>query len=164
SGLVHLVLLVGSGWAYNVVLKRTVLSAVPYLIAFGSLPVVVWLAGDPATLPPGWVVAAGSLLGLGAHLLNALPDLADDAATEVHGLPHRLGGRVSGLLALAALAVASAVTVVGPGGPAPVWAWAVLVAVGLLAAGALRAGGRAPFRAAMVIALVDVVMLAVRGA
>src|SRR3712207_7375206 len=32
-------------------------------------------------------------LGVGAHLLNVLPDLEDDAATGVRGLPHVLGPR-----------------------------------------------------------------------
>ncbi|MFH5821541.1 UbiA family prenyltransferase [Georgenia sp. AZ-5] len=161
SGLVHLLLGVGSGWAYNLGVKRTVWSWLPYAVAFGSLPVLVWLADD--RLPPGWIVAAGSLLGLGAHLLNALPDLADDAATGVRGLPHRIGARASVLLALSCLTAASAVTVLGPAGAAPGWAWGVLGAVVALAVAAARAGGRAPFRAAMVIALVDVVMLAARG-
>ncbi|WP_240646060.1 UbiA family prenyltransferase [Georgenia sp. SYP-B2076] len=162
AGLVHLVAVVGSGWAYNVGLKRTVWSAVPYVVAFGSLPAVVWLAAD-SRLPPAWVAATGALLGLGAHLLNVLPDLADDAATHVRGLPHRLGARGSGLLALGSLTAASAATVVGPAGPTPGWAWVVLVAVAALAVAAPRAGGRAPFLAALVIALTDVVLLAVRG-
>ncbi|KAE8763174.1 UbiA family prenyltransferase [Georgenia thermotolerans] len=163
SGLVHLVLGVGSGWAYNLGLKRTAWSFLPYAVAFGALPVWVWLAGDPVRLPPAWMVAAGSLLGLGAHLLNVLPDLADDAATGVRGLPHRLGARASGLLALGCLVAATAVIVLGPAGPTPGWAWAVLAGVVAGAAGALRAGGKAPFRAAMALALVDVVMLAARG-
>jgi 4-hydroxybenzoate polyprenyltransferase len=163
SGLVHLVLAVGSGWAYNLGLKRTALSFVPYAVAFGALPVLVWLAADPARLPPAWMVGAGSLLGVGAHLLNVLPDLADDAATGVRGLPHRLGARTSGLLALGCLMAATVVIVLGPAGPTPAWAWVVLAGVVAVAGAALRAGGRAPFRAAMVLALVDVVMLAVRG-
>jgi 4-hydroxybenzoate polyprenyltransferase len=163
SGLVHLVLAVGSGWAYNLGLKRTAWSFVPYAVAFGALPVLVWLAADPARLPPAWMVAAGSLLGLGAHLLNVLPDLADDAATGVRGLPHRLGARISGLVALGCLMAATAVIVLGPAGPTPAWAWVVLAGVVAAAGAALRAGGRAPFRAAMVLALVNVVMLAVRG-
>src|SRR5689334_21265088 len=67
---------------YDWPLKSTVLSVVPYVVAFGLLPafVVVSLPGHPA--PPVWLVAAGSLLGAGAHFANVLPDLADDAATD----------------------------------------------------------------------------------
>jgi hypothetical protein len=81
---------------YDWPLKSTRVSVVPYLVAFGLLPafVVLALPGHPA--PPAWLVAAGALLGGGAHFANVLPDLADDAATGVRGLPHRLGAPVRG--------------------------------------------------------------------
>ncbi|WP_418607255.1 UbiA family prenyltransferase [Georgenia sp. SUBG003] len=163
AGLTHVVLLVGSGWAYNLLLKRTVLSWLPYVVAFGSLPAVVWLALDPPVLPPAWMVAVGGLLGLGAHLVNVIPDLADDAATGVRGLPHRLGARPTAVLAVLVLTAGSAVAVLGPDGPVPGWAWALLVGVTVLAMAALLRGGRAPFRTALVVAVVDVVMLLVRA-
>jgi 4-hydroxybenzoate polyprenyltransferase len=163
AGLTHVVLLVGSGLAYNLVLKRTLLSWLPYVVAFGSLPAVVWLALDPPQLPPVWTMAVGSLLGFGAHLLNVIPDLADDAATGIRGLPHRLGARATGVLAVLVLTAGSAVAVLGPDGPAPGWAWALLVGAGVLAVAALLRGGRAPFRSALVIAVVNVVMLLVRA-
>ena len=51
--------------------------------------------GADRAWPPAWMMATGAVLGVGAHLLNALPDLADDDATGVRGLPQRLGaGRV----------------------------------------------------------------------
>ncbi|WP_345036537.1 UbiA family prenyltransferase [Georgenia daeguensis] len=163
AGLTHLVLLVGSGWAYNLWLKRTVLSWLPYVVAFGSLPAVVWLALDPPARPPAWMVAVGALLGLGAHLVNVLPDLADDAATGVRGLPHRLGARATGILAVAALTAGSAVALLAPAGRTGPWAWVLLAAAAGLAVGAILRGGRAPFRAALVIAVVDVVVLLVRA-
>ena len=49
----------------------------------------------PTQVPPLWLPLAGALLGVGAHFVNVLPDLADDAATGVRGLPHRLGARWS---------------------------------------------------------------------
>ena len=162
AGLLHLGC-VAAGWAYNLGLKATVFSWLPYAMAFGGYPIVVTLAEPGAGPPPWFVPAAGALLGIGAHLVNVLPDLADDEATAVRGLPHRLGARGSALLALAALTVATAVTVVGPAGPTPAWAWAVLALVAALAVAAPRGGGRSPFLAALVIALVDVAMLAARG-
>ena len=55
SATVHLVLGVGSGWAYNLGLKRTAWSAAPYAVAFGALPAVVTLALPEPQLPrPGW--------------------------------------------------------------------------------------------------------------
>ncbi len=162
AGAVHLVL-VGFGWAYNLGLKRTVWSWLPFASAFGGLPVVVTLAlGSPA-LPPGWMPLAGALLGVGAHLVNVLPDLDDDAVTGVRGIGHRLGHRRAQLLAISVLCTASVVTVVGPSGTVPAWSWAGLVVVAALAAGGLFSAGRTPFRAAVGIAVVDVVMLVLRG-
>ncbi|MEE6272246.1 UbiA family prenyltransferase [Georgenia wangjunii] len=162
-GLVHLVLLAGSGWAYNAGLKGTAVSWLPYAVAFGSLPAVAWLARPEPVLPPVWMMAVGALLGVGAHLLNALPDLAEDAATGVRGLPHRLGARASRVVAVVVLLAGSAVAVVGPAGPTPGWGWAVLAGLAALAVASLARGGRWPFRAAMVVALVNVVVLLLRG-
>lgn len=163
SALVHLLLVVGSGLLYNVGLKSTAWSFAPYAVAFGSLPAVVELARPDPALPPVWVVVTGALLGVGSHLLNALPDLAADAATGVSGLPHRLGARRVRLLAPVLLVAASAMTVFGPGAPVPSWAWAVMV--GALALGVVAATrhGRVPFVAAVCIAALDVVALALRG-
>lgn len=159
----HLVLLV-SAWAYNLGLKATVVSWLPYVVAFAALPAVPSLALAPPVLPPTWMMAVGALLGAGAHLVNALPDLADDAATGVRGLPHRLGARGAGVLAVAVLAAGTAVAVLGPTGPVPWWGWLVLGLAVTLAALGLHRAGRAPFGAAMAIALLNVVMLLVRGA
>lgn len=158
AGLVALVT-VASGWAYNLGLKSTAWSWLPYALAFGALPAFVSLVDNADRLPPWWMVAAGALLGVGAHLVNVLPDLADDAATGVRGLPHRLGERRSSALAAAVLVAATVVIVLG----APVGSVAVasvsLVVVGGLALLALVTTGRTPFRAAIAMALVDVAML-----
>lgn len=157
AGPVHL-LTVGSGWAYNLGLKSTAWSWAPYAVAFGALPAFVSLVDNPDQAPPWWMVAAGALLGVGAHLVNVLPDLADDAATGIRGLPHRLGARRATALAALALVGATVVIVIGAEvEPAP--ATAALVAVGALAVVALVATGRTPFRAAIAMALVDVAML-----
>lgn len=97
---------VSGGWAYNLGLKATPASVLPYAVSFGLLPAfVVGAAGGRA---PWWLVGSGSLLGSGAHFLNALPDLADDRAAGVDSLPVRLGrGRAQ--LAGAALLAAPAV-------------------------------------------------------
>ncbi len=164
AGLVHLVLLVGSGVAYNVALKRTVWSWLPYAVAFGALPVVAWLSVRPgAALAPVWVMGAGALIGVGAHLVNALPDLADDEATGIRGLPHRIGPRRTSVLAVGVLTAGTAVAVLGPGPPIPVWAWATLGLVVLTAALSLGRGGKDPFRTAILIALVNVLVLLVRS-
>nr|WP_281386779.1 UbiA family prenyltransferase [Jiangella mangrovi] len=161
AGLVHL-LLVGCGVGYNLLFKRTALSWLPYAVAFGLLPAVVSLALDPPEWPPAWMMAAGALLGVGAHLVNVLPDLDDDLATGVRGLPHRLGAARARVTAVVVLVAASVLVVLGPGRP-PAWAWAGLAVVAVLAVVALRGRGSTPFRAAMAIALVDVVLLVLRS-
>jgi 4-hydroxybenzoate polyprenyltransferase len=163
SGLVHLLLGIGSGQAYNLGLKRTALSWLPYAVTFGTLPAVAFLARAVPAWPPWWMLAAGAALGVGAHVVNALPDLADDLRTGVRGLPHRLGERVARPLAAGLLVAASLLAAFGPAGAPPVWVWVVLLVVVGLAALALTGRGRGPFRAAMAIALLDVVLLVAAG-
>lgn len=159
AGAVNLLLHVGGGWAYNLGLKATVWSWAPYAVAFGSLPAFVSLAaGDPVSATQ---CAAGALLGVGAHLLNALPDLADDAATGVRGLPHRIGATWAAPVAVAVLAVATVTVVLGTPDLGGAATWVPLAAVAALSAVALRASGRTAFRAAVGIALVDVLVLVV---
>lgn len=159
AGLLHLTCGVGAALAYNVKLKSTVLSWLPYSLAFGCLPAVVSLARDPATLPPLRIVAVGALLGFAAHLLNALPDFTDDVATGVRGFPHRLRpGTVPSMAALA-LVAASVIAVFGSRTPPTAGQWILLSAVLMLAVAATRTTGKRPFYAAIAIAGINVVML-----
>ena len=160
---------VAMGWAYNLGLKSTAWSWLPYAVAFGALPAFVVLARPGDGRPAGWLVAVGALLGIGAHLANVLPDLEDDAATGVRGLPHRLGLRATAVLAPAVLACAVVVAVLGPPGAPPgiataVGVLAVVAAVTAGAAGLLRSGSRLPFTLAMVVAALCVVALVAGGA
>ena len=127
-------------------------------MAFGGLTVFVALAGS--TTPPWWWPVGGALLGVGAHLLNVLPDLDDDAATGVRGLPHRLGPRWIAPVATAVLIAATVVVLVGSA-PAPAVAGGAAVLVLGLAALAVAGRGRLPFAAAIGIALVDATLLVV---
>jgi 4-hydroxybenzoate polyprenyltransferase len=163
-GAVHLVA-VGGAWAYNVRLKATAWSWSPYALSFGLLAAFVVLAAPGPRVPAGWAVAAAALLGTGAHVANTLPDLEDDAATGVRGLPHRLGRRASGVLAPCLLVVAVAVVVAGPAGPPTPSAWvggatAACLAVGAGAMALARPHSRAPFGLSMGVAVVCVALLA----
>ena len=104
-------------WGYNLGLKSSVLSPLPYAFAFALLPAFVTLGLAPPVWPPTWAVAGAGLLGAGAHFTNTLPDLGDDAATGVRGLPHRLGARASLLIAAVLLAGGAVAVGVGPPGP-----------------------------------------------
>lgn len=157
AGLVHLAC-VASAWAYNFGLKATVWSWAPYAFSFGGLVVFVSLAGG--AWPAWWLPVVGALLGVGAHLLNVLPDLEQDAATGVHGLPHRLGPRLIPLVAAAVLLLATVLLVVGAGPREPTSLAGLAVAV-VLASGVVLGRGRVPFVAAVLIALTDVLLLVV---
>ena len=157
AGLLHLGC-VASAWAYNLGLKATVWSWAPYAASFGGLTAVVTLADGEA--PPWWWPLGAALLGVGAHLLNVLPDLADDAATGVRGLPHRLGPRRIRPVAAVVLVLASVVVLVGAGPPLAVSIAVVAVVLGL-AVLVVVGTGRSPFVAAVGIALVDALLLVV---
>ncbi|MGW6411504.1 UbiA family prenyltransferase [Streptomyces vinaceus] len=158
---------VAAAWAYNLRLKNTAVSWLPYALAFGLLPAFVTLGLPGAPWPPWWLTAAAALLGAGAHFANVLPDIDDDLATGVSGLPHRIGARgaaaVGGLLVLG-----SAVALVaGPPGRVPPYGWGLLAATAaavLLGAGRPTGRSRIPFLATMAVAGADVVLLVVRGA
>lgn len=168
AGTLHLVA-VAAGLAYDLGLKSTRGSVLPYAVCFGLLPVFVVLGAGAA--PPWWLPVAGALLGSGAHFANVLPDLDDDRATGVRGLPHRLGAGGSRVAAAVLLLAASIVLVVGVLGsaaaiPVPVAVAAPVVAAGVLVAGfaaGRRRGSRAPFRAVLVVALIDVALLLAAG-
>jgi 4-hydroxybenzoate polyprenyltransferase len=164
SGLAHLGAVAGA-WAYNVRLKSTAWSWAPYAVSFTLLLAFVVLAAPGAPAPAPWALAATALLAVGAHVANTLPDLDDDAATGVRGLPHRLGRRASGVLAPALLLAAVTTVVAGPPGPPAPVALGCGALAGLLAAGAgvvaaTRPRSRAPFTLSLAVAVVCVVLLA----
>jgi len=159
--IVHAVF-IASAWSYNVGLKKTALSGLPYVVSFGLLPLLV-TASLPAPQPAAWwALAAGALLGISAHFANVLPDLADDEKTGVRGLPHRLGLRASSVVVAVALAAASILLA-----RSPILWLGVGVAAGLAATCVVLALTRPPtrllFRLIISAALVDVVMLALSG-
>jgi 4-hydroxybenzoate polyprenyltransferase len=155
-----LALLVGAGWAYNLGLKSTPWSGVMYLLGFGPLPAYAasTLPGQPA--PRFWVCVAAALVGLGAHFVNVLPDLAADLSSGVRGLPQlvaaRWGPGTARATALLLLLSASALLVVEASqGRRWIAVIGLCVSCVLAVAGAVGTG-RTPFRAALAIAGADV--------
>ncbi|WP_448611424.1 UbiA family prenyltransferase [Geodermatophilus sp. URMC 60] len=163
-----LLVLVASGWAYNAGLKRTAVSVLPYVTGFGALPAGVVAAAPGAPQAPWWLVAAGAALGTAAHLANVAPDLEDDLATGVRGLPHRLGARASAVTGAVVLGAASLVLVLGPDGPPTRAGWAGLaLAVPAVVVAALAGTPRfrrLAFPAVMLLTVLDVVLLLAGGA
>jgi 4-hydroxybenzoate polyprenyltransferase len=161
-------LIVLCGWLYNLGLKATVLSWLPYAIAFGTLPAVATLSASPSRWPPAWALTAGALLGVAAHLANVLPDLGEDVASGVRGLPHRLGAKGTALASAAILLTVSTVILFGPGGEPGRWRWAGFVAVVLFAGTAAASAYRDPtsrrfFLATILIAVLNLIFFAVSG-
>lgn len=158
----HVGFVVGSGMAYNAGLKATLWSWVPYAVAFGTLPAFVWISVGRGAAP-WWAVAVGALLGVGAHLLNVLPDLEEDRRAGIRGFPHRIGARASRVLAPVLLLTGTVLLAVAPEGAPPVWGWLAVGAAAVLAVPAVVARGKVPFRAAIGIALINVIALALSG-
>ncbi len=159
---------IASAWTYNLGLKNTMASVLPYVISFGILPLIVTLARSvPASAAP-WAIALGALLGVAAHFANVLPDLEDDRRTGIRGLPHRLGRRTSGVFCFLVLAVAAVVALAGPAGPPSPLRWAGFALTLAIAAGGMilavtRKPGRLLFRLIIAAALVVVAMLVLSG-
>ncbi|MFI5632403.1 UbiA family prenyltransferase [Streptomyces sp. NPDC051664] len=159
---------VAAAWSYNLGVKRTRWSWLPYALAFGLLPAFLTLALPGHPWPAAWVVAAGALLGVGAHFTNVLPDIEADLAAGVRGLPQRLGRRRSRTAAALTLLAASAVLVLGPPGPPDAMGWSGLTVTGALAVVLCLPLGtspdsRLPFLATLGLAGADIALLVARG-
>ncbi|MDN0200672.1 UbiA family prenyltransferase [Streptomyces sp. S.PNR 29] len=167
AGAAHLVG-VAAGWTYNLRLKHTVLSPLPYAVGFGSLPVFVTLGLPSPSWPAWWAVTAAALLGVGAHLVNVLPDIEDDLATGVHGLPQRLGRPACRWLAPFVMLAAVGVVAAGPPGAVAASDRVLTAVAGTVAVAgtAVPSGPRSrwPFRAAIAVAGMAVAQLLLRGA
>lgn len=159
---------IASAWSYNLGLKKTAYSVVPYIVSFGLLPLIVTLSLPDSAPAAWWALGMGALLGIAAHFANVLPDLEDDRRTGIRGLPHRLGRTPSGFVVCLALAAASGLAVIGLGDE---MRWIGWVGLGLTASiavlcGVLLATGaptRMVFRLIILAALVNVVLLAASG-
>jgi 4-hydroxybenzoate polyprenyltransferase len=88
GGLVYM-LGVACGVAYNFYFKFTMLSPLPYAIAFAALPSCVVISKD--LNPPLWMLLGGALFGMAAHFINVIKDMDQDQASGIKGLPQRLG-------------------------------------------------------------------------
>ena len=161
-----------SAWSYNAWLKTTPFSIVPFLVSFGIFPSLATLAApDPRVAAPwGWI--AGAALGAAVHLTNVLPDLDDDRATGVRGLPHRLGARVSAVVAAAGIIAGAVAVLIGASGGALAsvsivsWVFFAAVVVVALATAVLalvRPPTRALFRLVMLAALLLAAQLVATG-
>ena len=78
---------------YNLKLKSTILSPIPYIVSFGALPWAIYLpAGNH---PPLWLYLDFMLIAVAFHFFNVLKDFQWDINQGVLGLPQRLGRNAS---------------------------------------------------------------------
>jgi 4-hydroxybenzoate polyprenyltransferase len=108
GGLAH-ILAVASAHVYNLYLSRTSWSWLPYAISFGLLPLFVAQTASAELWPETPMIILFSLVGMIAHLLNALPDIEIDRTAGKGGLAVSLGRQKSLLLAAGLSLVAIAV-------------------------------------------------------
>lgn len=146
-------------WLYNTVLSRTSWSWLPYALAFGAVPgfLTFGLAG---TAPPAWMVVVFAIVGVSAHLANAVPDIEDDRAAGVDGLAVRLGVRRSLLACWTLLGIGTAIlaAVTMPEQVALAATVVVAFVVAVIVASTWRRRGAA-FAALMSVVVIDVGVL-----
>ncbi len=131
------IIVIGIGLAYDLRLKGTAWSWLPFAIGIPILPVYGWL-GATGTLPPAFAalvpaaVAAGTALAIGNSLVDVERDRAAGRTSVADRLgPHRAARVAAALLALvAAIATGSALLADVP----------VAGVVGILVAGLVAAG------------------------
>ena len=106
GGAAHIVA-VASALVYNFFLARTMWSWVPYAVSFALMPVFVAQASSPSLWPTAPVTILSILVGVTAHLLNAIPDIDIDRQTGWGGLAVSLGKRRSVVLVAVLAGVAA---------------------------------------------------------
>ena len=87
---------VGMGVSYNFYFKSTLLSPIPYALAFAALVSSIVISTDRT--PPLWLITAAALLGVAAHFANVLKDLDQDLESKIKGLPQHIGKKGSRLI------------------------------------------------------------------
>ncbi len=106
------VLIEGLGVAYDLWFKGTIVSGLLYALYFPLIPLLAWTVfGRYQPFLP-WILPVGAALGVAMNVANSLPDLEEDVAAGVHGLPHLLGLRRGIMLAWITPPVAAGLLVV----------------------------------------------------
>lgn len=152
-----------AGLTYDLGLKDTRLSPLPFLLAFGVLPPFVWTALDAFRDDFLWLYAVASPLALAGHIANVLPDLDADTAAGRRSIAVVLGRSRSLWLLAASLAAPPALVAATSlfAGYDAVWLGATLLVYAALIAGAAAGYGRIAGRGGDVFAFRCVVVAAV---
>jgi 4-hydroxybenzoate polyprenyltransferase len=97
-----------SALVYNFWLSRTVWSWLPYVVSFALMTVFIAQASSPSLWPTWPVICLSVLVGVIAHLFNAIPDIGIDRRMSLGGLAVSLGKRKSVVVAVVLIALAVA--------------------------------------------------------
>ena len=142
---------VGMGVAYNFYFKSTLLSPLPYALAFAALAASLVVATNRT--PPIWLIASGALLGVAAHFANVLKDIDQDLESKIKGLPQRLGKRASRIIC-ASLLIGTTLILNSIVGNTP------LLVIGLIAAAITSiAPNSVIFKSLIISVIIDLILL-----
>ncbi len=114
TGLV--VLGIAAGWLYDLGLKATPLSFLPFALAFPLLPLWVGVVAGRFDRSLLWLFAAGMPLAMAIHLADAIPDREVDAAGGARTMAVALGRPAAERLAAFALAAGASILGLSLGG------------------------------------------------
>jgi 4-hydroxybenzoate polyprenyltransferase len=142
----------GAGLAYDLGLRRTVLSWVPWWGGMAVLPLAAYASAGPIPSRLLVLIPLSALIAVGLHLANAQPDIDADRLAGVRSLPVVIGVRVARWAGPAALASAGLLALVlapplGQVGPL-LFAGTAALACGLVAVAATRPARPFPILAA----------------
>lgn len=92
-GFLLLVVMIGAGLVYNIWLKRTPWSWLPYLVALPLVPTWAWIVLNEFEPRLLWLYPMGALFVLAIHISQTLPDIGADQSRGEHGIGVVLGRR-----------------------------------------------------------------------
>ena len=150
-GLPELVVLTianGSGLVYDLGVKRTPLSWLPYLVALPLVPIWAWLAMDGFQPRLLWLYPIGGLLIVAIHLSQVITDIDGDRRQGERGLGVVLGERSTNMLLWSAAFASTLLVGIGAGwfGERPLAGMIASGVVGFLLVVALVLHSRQPAR------------------
>lgn len=142
----------GAGLTYDLGLRRTVLSWVPWWGGMAVLPLAAYASAGAIPSRSLILIPLSALIAVGLHLANAQPDIDADRVAGVRSLPVLAGvgtARWAGPAALAAAAVLALVLAIPLGQAGPLlFAGIVVLACGLVAIAVIRPSRPFPILAA----------------
>jgi len=151
-------------WAYDLRLKGTVASVLPFAVALPLVPLFGYGAAGRFPAALWWAWPIGALAAVAVHLADSLPDVERDQAAGVRGLATRLGVRRAARLT--AVSYAAALAMALGSGLAAGDRWTVVAGSALAAVSGVAAllvgvrGGEAQRRVAYRLLQVGVIAMA----